>query len=129
MARKRNQHQQPTKSTTLPEKDDTPPEKDDNNSRDILSSELLERLPDETKIAIVEAASFKGPIPPPSLFGQYEEVLPGSADRILALTENQQSHRHKCEMEVLNAKKSVARRGQWMGFGLGICGLVGCRRF
>lgn len=118
MARKRIPSQrQPNKSTT-------PANKDDKNLSDTFSPELLERLPDKTRTAIIEAASFNGPLPPPSLFGQYEEVLPGSAERILSSAEKEQSHRHKWDMDVLNAQKSDVRRGQWMGFGLGVLGLV-----
>ena len=38
-----------------------------------------------------------GPIPTPEVLGQYEEVLPGSADRIMSMAENQQGHRHRME--------------------------------
>ena len=89
-----------------------------------IPSELLEEIPDETKEAYIQARSFRGPLPPPSLFGQYEEILPGSADRMLTLAENEQSHRHKWESDVLTAQKADVRRGQWMGFGIGISALV-----
>jgi len=84
----------------------------------------FEKLPDETKIAYLEAQSFQGPLPPPSLFGQYDQILPGSADRILSLAEKEQAHRQKWESEVLNAQKSEISRGQWMGFGLSIFALT-----
>ena len=84
----------------------------------------MERLPDEARSAYIEAESFKGPLPPPSLFGHYEKILPGSADRILTLAENEQSHRQHWEMDALNAQKSDVRRGQWMGFCLGMTGLI-----
>lgn len=84
----------------------------------------FEKLPDETKIAYLEAQSFQGPLPPPSLFGQYDQILPGSADRILALAEKEQSHRQKWESDALSAQKSDVRRGQWMGFGLSVFALI-----
>jgi len=40
---------------------------------------------------------FAGPIPPPSMMKQYEETLPGSADRILKMAENQSEHRQWME--------------------------------
>ena len=40
---------------------------------------------------------FAGPIPPPPVMKQYEEILPGSADRILKMAENQSEHRQWME--------------------------------
>ncbi|MCY4246499.1 MAG: DUF2335 domain-containing protein [Chloroflexi bacterium] len=37
-----------------------------------------------------QVAYYSGPLPPPSMMREYEEVLPGSADRILSLAEQQQ---------------------------------------
>ena len=56
--------------------------------------------------------------------GHYEDILPSSAERILALAEKEQSHRQNWEMDVLTAQKSDLHRGQWMGFGLGMSALV-----
>ena len=43
----------------------------------------------------VRGSSFSGPIPPPNIIKGYEEILPGSADRIIAMAENQSKHRQK----------------------------------
>ena len=40
-------------------------------------------------VAEVIRSEFSGPIPPPSIIKGYEEILPGSADRILAMAEKQ----------------------------------------
>lgn len=39
-----------------------------------------------------EAVRFVGPLPPPEVLGQYEEVLPGLADRIVAMAESNTAH-------------------------------------
>ncbi|WP_373565396.1 DUF2335 domain-containing protein [Bradyrhizobium diazoefficiens] len=39
----------------------------------------------------------RGPIPSPEQFGGYEQILPGSADRILKMAEKEQDHRHDWE--------------------------------
>jgi uncharacterized membrane protein len=44
---------------------------------------------------------YRGPLPPPELFGQYDSVVPGAADRILAMAEKEQAHRHNWEMRHL----------------------------
>lgn len=35
-----------------------------------------------------------GPLPPASEFGKYEQILKGAAERILAMAEKEQQHRH-----------------------------------
>ncbi|MXW44741.1 MAG: DUF2335 domain-containing protein [Gammaproteobacteria bacterium] len=89
-----------------------------------LPKEILESLPDRTRVAYIEAASFIGPLPPPSLLEGYESTLPGAAERILRLAEKEQFHRQDWEMTALRSQKLDIRRGQWMGFGLGIMGLI-----
>ena len=50
-----------------------------------------------------------GPIPPPEVLAQYEEVLPGLADRIMVEAERQTAHRQAAEMTVIrnDARQSV----------------------
>ena len=116
--RTRNKRQYKSNQTTLTQRDS------ENVPHVPLSDEVLEGVPDETKIAYIQAASFRGPLPPPALFSHYDKTLPGSADRILKMAETEQSHRHGWEVSLLDAQRSDVRRGQWMGFGLGIAGLV-----
>ncbi len=59
----------------------------------IIPKEVLDRIPEEYRGSVVEAAVFQGALPPPSMFGQYDQVLPGSADRIMAMAEKEQAHR------------------------------------
>ena len=46
-----------------------------------------------TRRQVQSAASWSGPIPSPIDMERYEAVLPGAADRILTMTENQSAHR------------------------------------
>ena len=64
----------------------------------------------------MEAATFSGPLPPPSLYGQCERVLEGSAERILAMAEREQQHRTAWESKQLEVAASEATPGQWLGF-------------
>lgn len=64
--------------------------------------EVLAKLPEEIRenfrgeiTTLVEQSFFTGPLPPPDFFRQYEEIHPGSADRILRLAEKEQSIREK----------------------------------
>jgi uncharacterized membrane protein len=49
----------------------------------------------------VTAESFAGPLPPPVLLGEYEEALPGLAERIVSMAENEGSHRRGIECRLI----------------------------
>lgn len=85
---------------------------------------------------------FMGPIPPPSVLKEYEQLLPGAANRILEMAENQVKHRHEIENKQINieisqnqsnielAKKEMSerKRGQLCAFTITLstlfCGAV-----
>lgn len=50
----------------------------------------------EAALAVLLSAqeNFSGPLPHPKHYERYDLVLPGSADRILAMAEREQKHRH-----------------------------------
>lgn len=58
----------------------------------------------------------RGPIPHPKLFGQYEAVLPGAADRILTMAEKQSDHRQSLEKQHVKSTLRDARIGLYLGF-------------
>ena len=60
--------------------------------------------------------SFSGPLPPPGIFQGFEDVLPGSAERILAMSEKQADHRRKIEATVVDGNAKAQLRGQIMAF-------------
>ncbi len=43
------------------------------------------------------ASTYSGPLPPAEAFERYERVCPGAADRIIAMAEQQASHRQELE--------------------------------
>lgn len=82
--------------------------------------EVLERLPESVRISVSEAAAFSGPLPPPSMYAGYNEVLPGSAERILSMAEKEQEHRINWEDRALETTTREAALGQWLGFATGL---------
>ena len=60
----------------------------------------------DTLIGIQSYENFSGPLPHPALFGQYNEILPGAAERIFRMTEKQLDH----AIELENAEASANRR-------------------
>ena len=70
------------------------PKPDDEPQKSVVIPESKEEL---EKFLIAVYQEFAGPIPPPSMMKQYEETLPGSADRILKMAEKQSEHRQWVE--------------------------------
>lgn len=67
---------------------------------------------------VVQQQSFAGPIPPPQVLEAYERTLPGSADRILKMAEEQSQHRQRLEQQVVAKNLTAQARGQHYAFGL-----------
>jgi uncharacterized membrane protein len=70
-------------------------------------------------------ASFQGPLPPPSMLAKYDELLPGSANRIFAMAEKQATHRQALENKVVQASASNEKTGTVLGFSLSLVVIVG----
>lgn len=98
--------------------------------KDILSQEVI-------GIKKVEKyLEYSSPIPPPEVFLGYEDVLPGSADRILKMVEKQMEHRlaaetkqleHriKTESKLVDSETKLNYLGLFSGFIIAILGLSG----
>ena len=63
---------------------------------------------------------FQGPIPPPQVLQQYERIIPGAAERILKMAENQSKHRHIMEKSIINSNISNEKKGLIFGFIIGL---------
>ena len=97
-----------------------PEEKTAASAPNLPSKAVLDALPEAVRTAVVEAASFSGPIPPPSMYGEYDRVLPGSADRIFSMAEKEQDHRIVSEQTALRASVQNSKLGQWFGFAIAV---------
>ena len=60
------------------------------------------------------ALYFQGPVPPPQVLGGYEELLPGAAERVFLMAEQQAAHRLRLEA-----------RGQAYGFAIAAVTVIG----
>lgn len=61
---------------------------------------------------------FSGPIPPPELLKQYNEIMQNGADRIVSMAENQSKHRMDLEKSVVTEELKQSKRGQIFGLTL-----------
>ena len=102
---------------------------------------VLDKLPENDRTILIEnfrtilieseeseeSESFFGPLPPASMFGEYDRVVPGSAERILRMAEREQAHRIDWETKALAGEIRQEQHGQWFGLLIAvlcICGAV-----
>lgn len=67
-------------------------------------------------VAQVKAYSFQGPLPPPQILHQYDEIIPGAAERIICAFEKQVQHRQDLEKNVITSDIRQAYLGSLLGF-------------
>ena len=59
------------------------------------------------------------------MLARYNQVFPGCAERIVAMAESQSAHRQRLEAAHLAGSQKSERRGQTLGFTLGLIAIVG----
>lgn len=100
----------------------------DDSEREDRLDELPNATVDEPSselVASFAAFRFAGPLPPPAILAQYNNVVPGGAKRIFALAEKQADHRRHLERTVVEGNTRAQSRGQLFGFVIGLVGLIG----
>ncbi len=70
------------------------------------------------------AQFFSGPLPPPDVLRKFDEIVPGSAERIIKMAEEQSVHRKDLEKKVINSDIARSKWGQILGFVISIAGLI-----
>ncbi len=69
------------------------------------------------------ASMYAGPLPPPDQLKAYEDVLPGAADRIIRMAENQADHRQAIEKVAVSGGSRRSWWGLWTGFAISVIAL------
>jgi uncharacterized membrane protein len=69
--------------------------------------------------------AYSGPLPPPEVLRKFEDVLPGSAERIFSQFEQQSAHRRAQENKVISAGVASQQMGSISGLLLGLTGIGG----
>ena len=77
------------------------------------------------ELSVARSNFFAGPLPPPDHLREYENILPGSADRIIRMAEEQAQHRRRLEESVTNSNTKLETRGQILGFVIAMTALIG----
>jgi len=86
------------------------------------AAQVQERL---ARLLTLQASQYQSPIPPPEIVAGYERVLPGAAERILAMAERQSAHRLRQEERVVTHNIEREKTGQWMAFAVSLVVIAG----
>lgn len=65
---------------------------------------------------MMEQSSYSGPLPKPSDFAAYKDTLPSAPERIMTMAEDEQTHRHAIEKELLKNAGRENLLGQFLAF-------------
>lgn len=81
---------------------------------------IVELLPPEKRAQLFgyirqETMSHSGWLPTPSFMREYEQVLPGLAERIVAMPEREQGFRHSATQDLIQRDYGLRKTGQWLG--------------
>ena len=84
-----------------------------------------DNLQSSRSVSVSHTELFSGPLPHPVILSQYNTVVPGAAERIITMAENQSAHRIALEKHVIEADIQSSKTGQLFGFIIALVGLVG----
>ena len=62
----------------------------------------------QIRTEITQVQQWSGPLPAPESLAKYDSVVPGSAERILAMAEKEQNHRHQTEDKAARRQYVIA---------------------
>jgi len=85
-------------------------------ARQISEGEVLDAPERQIAGEVQQLQVRSSPYPAPDELRQYEELLPGFTERILALTERESAHRIQDEQSQTHAIIALAKRGQTYAF-------------
>jgi uncharacterized membrane protein len=68
---------------------------------------------------------YSAPLPHPRIMREFEDICPGSADRIITQFEEQGRHRRSQESNVITSNIDNEKRGQIFGFTLCFVAIIG----
>lgn len=90
-----------------------------------MNNNLPNNLNNRNSVIVKETYSaFSGPLPSPEVLKKFDEVVPGAAERIIKMAEEQSSHRRGLEKGVIESDIIRSKWGQILGFIIAIVGLV-----
>lgn len=77
-------------------------------------------------VTTIEEQQYLGPIPPPEILNGFEQIVPGAAERILAMAEENGKHQREMEKKALAVAFRTVLIGQIFGLVIGVLAFVTC---
>lgn len=74
----------------------------------------------------IQEHQYSGPVPPPEILSGFEQIVPGAAERILAMAEENGKHQREMEKAAITLASDTVRRGQTYGLIIGILAFITC---
>lgn len=68
---------------------------------------------------------YSGPLPHPKILSGYEQILPGTADRIVAMAEREQEHRHNMQEKMIKTESRDSVGEMVCAFVLSVLCIIG----
>jgi len=89
-------------------------------------AQLFPQKQEIKKLALEAVAEvFSGPLPPPHILSQYNQIVPGAAERIITMAESQSQHRQRIEDKVIESDIRNSRLGLHYGLIIGLVAVIG----
>lgn len=88
------------------------------NLPNVQREQILGRI-----VGVVQSEQYSGPIPHPRHLREYNEIIPGGAERILAMTEKQQEHNMAVQNKIVDCEIRDRHVGMACGF-IAFAGLI-----
>lgn len=91
-----------------------------------FSDEQLKAVATSALVEVREEffSSFSGPLPPPTILKQYEEIILGAANRILVMAEENANDRRRINQQIIDADIGSSSKGQTLGFILSVLFII-----
>lgn len=110
----------------------SPPSETGNGFQEIIDKQIGPLVPQNQRGEIVQrvvqvlaSERFAGPIPHPRHLREYEDILPGSAERILAMAEGQLEHNRAMDRAIVRDEAADRTRGMRYGLWAFLAALLG----
>jgi uncharacterized membrane protein len=89
-----------------------------------LPSSVSEQILNTPTVVHQQETIISGPLPAPDVIAGYEKVLPGAADRIIRMAENEQSNRFKYLNRVTVFQAGLTLIGQMFAFAVVLISVI-----
>lgn len=100
-------------------------EQESANPEVIQAEEIKAELDRIEQILIKKEESFSGPLPHPEHFKKYNQIVPGSANRLLKMTEDDLKHIHTIQTSQMSIEQIATIGGLIAGWTIAVIALVG----